>query len=199
MLNFYSNFSRAATGIQCSIGLHPWHLDDHTNLIDELQRYAALPNVLAIGECGLDKVCNTPWELQTMVFKQQIQIANTLGKPIIIHCVRAYDELLNILRSEKPSVPVIVHGFNKNERVADRLLSAGIYLSFGAAILNDLSPAAASLQHVPREMFFLETDDAQADITTLYKKAAAIRNISEEDIILQLQQNFKKVFNYPVQ
>ncbi len=185
--------------MKCSIGLHPWYLNDRAGLMDELQRYAALPNVLAIGECGLDKVCNTPWELQTLVFKQQIQIANTLGKPLIIHCVRAYDELLNILRSEKPSVPVIVHGFNKNERVADRLLSAGVYLSFGAAILNDLSPAAATLKQVPAEMFFLETDDAQIDITTVYKKAAAIRNISEEDIILQLQQNFNKVFNYPEQ
>jgi TatD DNase family protein len=197
ILNFYSDFRRVAAGVQCSIGLHPWYLNDHSRLTDELQQYAALPNVLAIGECGLDKVCNTPWELQTNVFKQQIHIANTLGKPLIIHCVRAYDQFLNIIKTEKPTVPVIMHGFNKNARVAGQLLSAGIYLSFGAAILNDLSPAAAALQQVPPEMFFLETDDAIADIATVYKKAASIRNISEEDITLQLQQNFHKVFNLP--
>ncbi len=165
--------------------------------MDELRRYATLPNVLAIGECGLDKICNTPWDVQLLAFNQQIQLATTLGKPLIIHCVRAFGEFLHILKTDEPTVPVIVHGFSRNARIASQLLDAGVYLSFGAAILNDTSPAATVLPQVPPEKFFLETDDATTPIAALYKKAAAIRNISEEGITLQLQQNFTKTFNYP--
>ena len=162
----------------------------------ELELYAGLPNVLAIGECGLDKVCETDWNLQVAVFKRQITLANRMNKPLIIHCVRAFEELIKIIEEAKPTVPVVVHGFNKKSTVADRFIEHGMYLSFGAAILNRESPAAAALQRIPADQFFLETDNSDVPIGEMYKAAAEIRQIDEEAVILQMQQNFNTVFKY---
>ena len=194
--SLYSNFEQAASGVVCSLGLHPWHLAGYEELLEDLDQYAALPNVLAIGECGLDKVCDTEWGLQVAMFRKQIQLANKLGKPLIVHCVRAFDELLKIIGEVPLVVPVIVHGFNKKRNVAERMIAKGIYLSFGKAIMNEASPAAEVLKHIPADQFFLETDDADAEIGDIYRAAAAIRNISEEAVILQVQQNFNTVFKY---
>ena len=155
-----------------------------------------LPNVLAIGECGLDKVCQTDWALQIAVFRCQIKLANELNKPLIIHCVRAFDEFLKIIDENPPAVPVIVHGFNKKGGISERLLEKGMYLSFGAAILNKESPAAGVLKLIRADKFFLETDDADIPIGDIYRATAAIREISEEAVILQVQQNFATVFKY---
>ena len=194
--SLYSDFDQAESGVVCSLGLHPWYLADYEKQFADLEQYAGLPNVLAIGECGLDRICDTSWDLQVAVFKQQMELANKLGKPLIVHCVRAFDELLKIIGEVPLVVPVIVHGFNKKRNVAERMIAKGIYLSFGEAIMNEASPAAEVLKHIPSNQFFLETDDADAEIGDIYRAAAAIRNISEEAVILQVQQNFNTVFKY---
>ena len=161
-----------------------------------LTKLADLPNVLAIGECGLDKLCHTDCDLQVNVFKQQIGLANKLDKPLIVHCVRAFDELIKIIDGQPPSVPVVVHGFNKKGSIAEALIGRGIYLSFGAAILKNGSPAADALKQMPADRCFLETDNAEVPIYDIYRAAASIRQISEEAVILQVQQNFATVFKY---
>ncbi len=182
----------------CSLGLHPWYLQDHERLFADLLRYAGLPNVLAIGECGLDKVCDTAWDTQTSVFRKQIELANDRGKPLIIHCVRAFDELLGIIREKPMKVPVVVHGFNKKRAIAEELVANRIYLSFGVSIMKNKAPAADVLKHIAGDKFFLETDDATTDISEIYQKAAETRETSGEAIILQVQQNFNNVFKSKV-
>ena len=190
----HEHFQLAATGVPCTMGIHPWYIHDAAAQLAELEQYAHLPHVLAVGECGLDKVCDTSFPLQLSVFRQQVRLAARLHKPLIIHCVRAFHELVVALMEEKVSVPVIIHGFNKKGAVAQLLLAQGYYLSFGAAIFNGRLPAAAILSSVPAHKFFLETDDAEYTIEEIYSKAAAIRNTTPEAIILQVQQNFKNVF-----
>jgi len=165
-------------------------------LLRELEQFARLPNVLAIGECGLDRICQTDWDLQTDVFRRQIEVADNLSKPLVIHCVRAFDELIKIIDNQKPKIPVIIHGFNRKSDIAERLWGRGMYLSFGAAILRDGSPAADALKHAPADKFFLETDNADIPISDIYSVAATIREISREAVILHLQQNFATVFKY---
>ena len=194
--SLYDDFERASAGISSSLGLHPWHLENSEQLLLALNKLASLPNVLAIGECGLDKLCHTDWDLQVEVFRQQINLAGKLSKPLIIHCVRAFDELIQLIDEQRPSVPVIVHGFNKKGGIAERLIAKGMHLSFGAAILNDSAPASAALKHIPADRFFLETDNADVAIADIYRAAATIREISEEAVILQVQQNFATVFKY---
>lgn len=195
--NRYHAFEKAEGAGLCSLGLHPWYIipDGIEHELVQLEKYASLQNVVAIGECGLDKLTKTDWALQEEAFRKQIRLANKLYKPLIIHCVRAYDEVLQILKQELVAVPVIFHGFNKNVQIAQRILAKGYYFSFGAALLNDQSSAIAALRACPEDRFFLETDDADITIGQIYEKAADARKTGKDDLILQLQKNFQAVFN----
>lgn len=190
--NFYTGFEDVGTQF-CSMGLHPWYLEYSDTHLPILQRTARHPNVLAIGECGLDKVKGAQMAVQQDIFEQQILLANKLNKPLIVHCVQAHEEVLQLFKHCPPEVPVIFHGFNKKRAIADRLWEQGYYLSFGAAILK-ASPAAEVLAYADVRRFFLETDDADVTIQEVYKKAAQLRNTDEETFILQLGHNFNAVF-----
>ncbi len=155
----------------CSVGFHPWYLDGFD--FEILEKAAALPNVLAIGECGLDAF--TPHKNEVGIFEAHVLLANKLKKPLIIHCVKRHNELISIKkRLEKQGnirVPMIVHGFNNKWAIAENLLKNDFYLSFGAAILNPKSNAAQVLAKMPPDRFFLETDDSDADIQRIYEAA----------------------------
>lgn len=87
-------------------------------------------NCLAIGECGLDKRIEMPLEPQISVFEKQLALAEKFGKPVVIHCVAAFQEVIEIKKRLNVKVPMIIHGFSKNIQVADQLINAGFYLSF---------------------------------------------------------------------
>ncbi|MBE2290582.1 MAG: TatD family hydrolase [Chitinophagaceae bacterium] len=193
IVNVYKQFDTIPQNGWFSAGLHPWHLSGPID-IDSLQKVAMQSNILAIGECGLDKVCATDWNLQIRAFAQQIILANNIGKPLIIHCVRAWEEVMATLKQHKVSVPVIFHGFNKSN-IASRLIDNGYYLSFGKALLKTDSPAAEVLRSIAANRYFLETDDADISIADIYAAAASLRETQQDDVILQLRQNFKTVFN----
>ncbi len=190
--NLYSGFGRGEEGMLCSIGLHPWYLHDSEGLLMELKEFSFCENVIAIGECGLDKACETDWALQLHVFRAQLVLAKELQKPIVIHCVRAFAEVMQLLDEVRPSVPVIFHGFNKNRNIADQLLRKGYYLSFGAAVLKD-NTLADVVREIPGDKFFCETDNAAIAIEDIYHRVAELRKTSVADIILHVEENFKKV------
>jgi len=190
--NRYDRFELIADGQYYSLGLHPWYLHDLATQMDLLERYAADSKVLAIGECGLDKVCPTPWPLQEKAFRLQSALAERLNKPLIIHCVRAYTEVMALLKGVR--VPVILHGFQKKPELAAALLQQGYYLSFGKALLENKAQAASSLAAMPPDRFFLETDDMDLPVEKIYGAAVRIRKTGADALILQLQKNFKTVF-----
>lgn len=195
IVNVYEQFDAIGSIPACSLGLHPWYLDRASAVLPVLAAAAKQANVWAIGECGLDRVKGADWDVQLYFFEQQISLAAALGKPLIIHCVRSFDEVLRLLRTSGTTVPVIFHGFNNKESVAHKILNDGHYLSLGAALLQPKAPAVALLADVlPADRFFLETDTSGIPINELYFMAARIRKTDEDAIILQLQQNFKNVF-----
>lgn len=193
VLNVTKDFEKVAPDGYYSMGLHPWYLADDPDEFSRLSKEARRHNVVAIGECGLDKVCETDWELQLRVFQQQVRLANELHKPLIIHCVRAYNELIEVLEECKVTVPVIIHGFNKRRELAEQLLKNGYILSFGAALLNSERNAGV-FKDIPPDRYLLETDDSQLSIEDIYNRAAEIRETGIESIILQAGHNFKTVF-----
>lgn len=195
LVNVYQHFAAAMQYPACSVGLHPWYLHNPELQLNELSNIAVQPNVLAVGECGLDKVTNTNWELQLAMFRAQIDLATLLHKPLIIHSVRAYNEVTLELNAKRVAVPVIFHGFNKSEAVAQQLLGKGWHVSFGAALTGGHEQVVRALAAVPDDRFFLETDDADISIKEIYAAAARIRNCTADAIILQQQLNFKTVFN----
>ena len=177
-----------------SAGIHPWFITEVEAQFQVLSELAKKPKCLAIGECGLDKLCVIPFELQMDVFKRQIELAEELQKPLIIHCVKAYNELLKIKKASKTAIPWIIHGFNQKEEIAEQLLAQGFYFSLGKALLNPASNASKWVQKVPIERLLLETDDAEIAIEQIYKVAASTINLSESELVSNLQLNCKIVF-----
>ena len=176
-----------------SIGIHPWKINEET-LDKELQiieQHLQLPNCLALGECGLDKRIDTDFELQKKVFIEQIKLAEKHKKPLVLHCVAAYQEAIAIKKEHKITVPVIIHGFSKNIQVAQSLLSNGFYLSFGKYLLRN--PELADVfKQIPKESIFLETDMIEETIEMVYKKAESIVDYDIKEVVAN---NFKRVFN----
>jgi TatD DNase family protein len=190
--NLYKNFEKVEQQGSYSIGLHPWFItDEWKKEFSQLESYATHPHVKAIGECGLDKVCTTDFQLQQKVFQHQIELSNKIRKPIIIHCVKAYDEVLKMLQQSQ--TPVVFHGFNKSKELAMQIIKAGYYLSFGKALLQ--SNLEETIKSLPIEKIFLETDDASINIQTVYQIAARVFSIDEDSLSLQLQQNAVTIFN----
>lgn len=180
-----------------SYGIHPWYIDSATSddELIRLERKANEKRCIAVGECGLDKLSKVDFELQEYVFKEQINIANKVKKPLIIHCVKAFNELLNCLNLSDNQVPVIIHGFNNNENIARVLKDQGCYFSFGKALMGYETNAAKIIKSIGRKNFFLETDDADVSIKYIYRKAAEILCVDEEILKLQIQSNYETIFN----
>ncbi|MBA3972513.1 MAG: TatD family hydrolase [Bacteroidetes bacterium] len=181
-----------------SLGLHPWYIDK-TNVIDEInsiRKYASEKNILAIGECGLDKLIDTDLEVQEKIFKEQILIAETVRKPLIIHCVKAFDSLIRIKKEMKVSVPMIIHGYNNNEQITQQLLNNNFYFSFGKALLKEDSNASKIISKIPLEQMFFETDDQDIPVKSIFERASYYL---QTDLILlkeQINNNFKRIFRY---
>ena len=180
---------------QYSIGIHPWYIDENRlksdlNTIEEKLR---LKECLALGECGLDKRIEIPMTLQIEVFEKQIILAEKNQKPLVLHLVAAFDELIAIKKRMKISVPIIIHGFSKNEQVAKQLIDNGFYISFGKYLLRN--PELKSVfQSIPNDRFFLETDTIEETLEEVYTLAAKYKSIKIEDLIEMVNSNFKKVF-----
>lgn len=152
-----------------------------------------LKQCLALGECGLDKRIEIPMELQIAVFEKQIALAEKYQKPLVLHLVAAFDELIAIKNRLQISVPIIIHGFSKNQQVAKQLIDNGLYLSFGKYLLRN--PDLESVfQSIPNDRFFLETDTIEETLQEVYILAAKYKNIPIEDLKEIVNSNFNSVF-----
>jgi TatD DNase family protein len=181
----------------CSVGLHPWFLPEEGGVGDAqwdwLERVAREEKVLLLGECGLDKLQGPDLVYQQLVFEHCLALAEQLQKPMVIHCVRAYEELFTSVQKIKPTVPLIIHGFARKATVLKPLLDRGFYVSYGAAILHPNSAAAQSLAQTPLEKLFLESDDKMLPIADLYARAAQIKGLSVQKLETALQNNLETV------
>jgi TatD DNase family protein len=175
-----------------SVGVHPWYISesDLETQLHWLRRIAANDRVKLIGECGLDRLKGADLQLQETVFREHIRLANELNKPLVVHCVRCFNELLSIKKVLRPKVPIVVHGFNANLQIGEQLMAKDFYFSLGAALLNQESNASQLLEKLPLERLFLETDDADISVQTLYKIVAERKGISSESLQNLLYENF---------
>lgn len=179
-----------------SVGIHPWQLED--GKIDQLkqafQDSVKNPQVVAIGEAGLDKAIKTPIETQIPVFRMQIELAETTKKPLIIHAVRTFGEIIQLRKSTKAKGIWIVHGFRGGHETALQLLKQGISLSFGSALLKEDEKLLSALKIVPIEQLFLETDESNGNIEEIYQKAADCRMLSLDALKSAIFANFARCF-----
>ena len=174
-----------------SVGIHPKDIDENWEKhFEAFKKISLQDNCLAIGECGLDALIDIDANLQKTVFERQILWANEIQKPVIIHCVKRFQELIPFQKLAE--VPLIIHGFNKKKSVTDEMLKHGFYLSFGKSVLHSLS-LQSILKEFPLEKIFLETDDANFNIEELYQKTAEIKGISIENLHNKILKNLESL------
>lgn len=178
-----------------SIGIHPWYIDENRLETDlkTIEEKLKLPECLALGECGLDKRIETPMSIQVEVFEKQIALAEKYQKPLVLHLVAAFDELIEIKNRLKISVPMIIHGFSKNKQVAKQLVHNGFYLSFGKYLLRN-PELETVFQSVPNDRIFLETDTIEETIEEVYQKAASYKDMTIFELQNQITKNRNLVF-----
>jgi len=176
-----------------SIGLHPWYasIEKLEIQLKYLSVLAKQTNVKLIGECGLDKLKGESLKNQILILEHQVALAERLNKPLILHCVRAFSELIELKGRLKVKVPMIIHGFNKNEELGKQLISKGFLLSFGTAILKENSGASKLLKSY--DDFFLETDDAETSIEEIYETAANLKKCSVDELKALIFANWNKL------
>ncbi|RKR05262.1 TatD DNase family protein [Flavobacterium sp. 90] len=178
-----------------SIGIHPWYIkedqiDAELKIIEEKLQ---MKNCLAIGECGVDKRIEVPLEQQILVFEKQLALAEKYKKPVVIHCVAAFQEVIAIKKKLKISVPMIIHGFSKNSQIAEQLIKAGFYISFGKYLLRNPELKSVFL-NVTNDRFFLETDTIEEGISQVYDLASEYKNITIKELQEIISSNFASVF-----
>ena len=122
-------------------------------------------------------------ERQISLFDRQARLAEEVGKPLIIHCVRAWEELIACRKAIRPKQPWLIHGFRGKAPLAGQLLRQGFYLSLG----YHFQPEAARLAWPER--LFLETDEAAVSIQVVYGRVAEALSIDLQALCDQIQRN----------
>jgi TatD DNase family protein len=180
-----------------SVGLHPWFIGNETayrHQLSQVEELISRDEVIAVGECGLDKFCKTDFQLQLDVFLRQCEMAEAVNKPLIIHSVKAGNDIFHLKRKLKPKVPWILHGYSGNELITKQMLQQDFYYSFGGALLDEKSPVRNSLKSIPLERIFFETDEELLPVGALYEFAATWLGMKKEKLAEKIEWNFRQVF-----
>jgi TatD DNase family protein len=139
-------------------GLHPWASDqplDH----DRLAALLAADDAVALGEVGLDaRVDSPPLDTQIPVLTSQLELAHDLGKPVILHCRGAFEELLAVLGRFDPPLRGVMHAWSRPAELALRFVGAGLHLGLGGAVTRRRARVRRAVTELPLDRVVLETD-----------------------------------------
>lgn len=160
-----------------SVGFHPWFLNGCTeDSFAKLEELATDKRIVMIGECGLDKNSNFPIDMQIDIFKKQIELSEFVRKPLIIHCVSYFNELIEIKETKKVQQLWIIHGFRGKPELAHQLIKVGCSLSFGEHF------NAESVSYTPINKLYIETDESNLPVSEIYKQIAGIKMCDPEEL-----------------
>lgn len=175
-------------------GLHPWHADQLSldQIEKKLGKLISEKKIIAIGETGLDKLKGVKWETQLQVLKKHIEISEKFQLPLVIHSVKAHNEILKLKKDTRTKSNWVIHNFTGSEQMAMDFIDHGFYLSICHHIKNDNSRINHFFHQLPKDKIFLETDDFDISIKELYQVAAEKWNISIEALKLQLISNLQE-------
>ena len=174
-----------------SVGIHPWETDVEVTpeMIEKVRELARKPDVLAIGECGVDVAKGGPMFRQLQIFKSQVEISEAVGKPMILHAVKATDIIMGLKRDLNPGQQWVIHGFRGKPQTAQMLLKAGILLSFGPKF------NAETVASMPAGTILAETDDS---IETIEQVIASLSLAANRDLTTEITDATSRVLRlYP--
>lgn len=181
-------------GLLYSVGIHPWNSDnDCSAALDELSKIVQHPQVVAVGETGLDPVRGAALDYQLELFKAHIAIADAAGKPVVAHMVRTSQPLIKAWREMSPRhSSIIIHGMRGNENVARNLIDAGCYLSFGIRF----NPAALCV--TPLNRILAETDESPVPIESVIENMAQTLSLSSSELQSIITRNTATLLPPPI-
>lgn len=173
-----------------SVGIHPYESavvsEEAWSAVTEA---ATLEHVVAIGECGLDATRDIPMSQQLEIFEKHISLSEKLKKPLIIHCVKAFDTLIATRRKTHPAQLWIIHGFRGKPQQAEQLRREGLLLSFGAKY----NPETLKIFR-PGEVLF-ESDDDTLPIDTIYRRAARLWKIPRYLVVARTAESVHAILH----
>ena len=177
-----------------STAIHPWHatkfsLEQVGAMLENLTKQTDL---IAIGETGLDKLCAADYKSQELLFELQLEFAEKLRKPVIIHAVKSWNELIKYLKRTK--VPFILHGYSGGTELTKQLIDLGCYFSVGKSVLQITPSFREAIQIIPLNCLFLETDESKAKISEIYHKVSKTLDLPLEELKIQIKKNFDTLF-----
>ncbi len=187
LIDIHTHFSTGQHIEPQGVGIHPWRATDEA--LPSKEKYATAD---LIGEIGLDFVCDVEHSKQEEVFRAQLAIAEELQKPVVLHCVRAFEPTMKIL-SEYNLRAVIFHGFIGSAQQAERAIEKGYYLSFGANTLRSPKTIEA-LRNTPLDKIFIESDESKKNIEEIYSEIATSKGCKQSLLEQAILENYNKVF-----
>lgn len=181
-----------------SVGLHPWKIkseEENNNFLQMMEDALEFDHVIFVGECGLDKFAETDYKEQLRVFRAHVFMAEEYQKPLIIHCVKGWNEILEVLKYDKPTVPWIFHGYNGSKEFTGQLAEKNCMFSFGELLFKESTRAIESFQFLPLEKIFFETDDSLRPLEAIYNRGAELKNVQTEKLKETIWGNFNRIEN----
>lgn len=181
-----------------STGIHPKFFNINTldEDLEKLEKLCNNKNCLAIGETGLD--CSAEnYDVQKQIFQRQIIIAQKFSKPLIIHCVRAYNDIIFFIKKYKLINPIVFHGYNGNSQTTNNLLNyPQVFFSFSDRFMH-LPKTSEQIKKIPIEKIFIETDNnPQSNLYEILKRISQIKNVDETEFANQMMKNFEKITSF---
>ncbi|HNW50301.1 MAG TPA: TatD family hydrolase [Prolixibacteraceae bacterium] len=182
-------------GVMVSVGWHPWDIEniDLPEIEQSLEKKAGEPNVLLVGECGIDRTIHTSVEKQLDVLMLHFKTAIKHQKALMIHCVKAYSDIENLLKSVNYQGKIVFHDFNGNQFQIEKLLNFDSYFSLGRQFMNPNSTIRKAYWHLPVDRLLFETDDSDLRIKQLYDEYIQLTKIDSTDLKDQIKLNFNKI------
>ncbi|MDP2642844.1 MAG: TatD family hydrolase [Candidatus Peregrinibacteria bacterium] len=198
-----------------TVGLHPYDAGQASDeLMDEWKKLI-LENkkIVGVGECGLDYFkAKIPQDVQKSAFRLQIDLAKSVGVPLIVHCRDAYEDCLEILDEkfdwDGKNIGIVFHCYSGTLEFAEKLWGRGIVTSFtGIVTYPNAKDVQEVARNVPMDMFMVETDcpylapqkfrgqtNEPAFVSEVAQKIAEIKGISYEEICEKSTENAKRFF-----
>lgn len=177
-----------------SAAIHPWHVTKFTpeQVSIMLENLEKQPGLIAVGETGLDKICSSDYQRQKHIFEMHLEFAEKLRKPVIIHAVKSWNELMIYIK--KNNVPFVLHGYSAGIELTKQLIDQGCCFSVGKAVLRITPRFREAIQIIPLTSLFLETDDSSLNIREIYNEVSKILNLPLEELKMQVKMNFDTLF-----
>lgn len=190
-------------------GLHPYHAREHSDDdLMQLGRWLENDDCVAAGECGLDYRSNqADRQLQLKFFHAQIEMAHSIGKPVVIHSVRATEDVIGSIKN-LPGLRGMIHSFSGSHEQAMQLINMGFYISFGGAITYDnAKKLRTTVAKLPLDSLLLETDapdqpdaghfnqrNEPAFLVNVLQCMSELRDETTEAIAAQTTRNARALF-----